>query len=177
MANQFRDVAAAVRRLFDSGDWIGMKPQLDPSASLLALDFKPDPGEVKLRIGIGGLVLVVASIIYTFIDNEVGILVGLSLGFFGLLNLILGVLKSRFEKSMLFTGHDVMVRTRGLFGRREWREPLANYRGVRLREHGTIGPQDEHLSHIVATDDLWLAVPVQARRLHRPHALSEGLRP
>ena len=148
MANQFRDVATALKGLFDPGDWISMKPQLDPSTSLLALDYKPDPGEVMLRIGIGGFVFVVASIIYYFIDDEVGILVALGFGFFGLLNLILGVLKSRFEKSMLFTGHDVLVRTRGLFGRREWREPLANYRGVLLRERH-IG--DQGIGNVVST--------------------------
>ena len=148
MANQFRDVATALKGLFDPGDWIGMKPQLDPSSSLLALDYKSEPGEVMLRIGVGGFVFVVASIIYTVIDDEVGILVALGFGFFGLLNLILGVLKSRFEKSMLFTGHDVLVKTRGLFGRREWREPLANYRGVLLREHHM---RDQGVGNVAST--------------------------
>ncbi len=148
MANQVREVATALKRLFDPGDWISIKPQLDPSSALLSLDYKPEPGEVMLRLGVGGFVFVVASIVFMVIDDEVGIMVALGFGFFGLLNIILGVLKSRFEKSMLFTGHDVLVKTRGLFGRREWREPLANYRGVRLREQHT---RDQGVGNVSST--------------------------
>lgn len=135
MANQWGDVAASLKGLFDPGDWLGMKPQLDPSASLLALDHKPNEGEVMLRIAVGGFVLILTSIIIYFLEDGFVIFVVGGFGFFGLLNLVYGFIQSRFEKSMLFTGREVQVRTRGLFGRREWREPIANYRGVRLREH------------------------------------------
>ncbi len=135
MANQWGDVAASLKGLFDPGDWLGMKPQLDPSASLLALDHKPNEGEVTLRMAVGGFVLAVTAIIIYFVEDGFVIFVVGGFGFFGLLNLVYGFIQSRFEKSMLFTGHEVQVRTRGLLGRREWREPIAGYRGVRLREH------------------------------------------
>lgn len=134
MANQLRDIAATLRGLVDPGDWIGMKPQLDPSSSVLSLDHKPDPFEIKLRIGVGLFVVTVVAIIVTFLDDGLAIFVACGFGFFGLLNLILGVVKSRFEKSMLFTGREVIVKTQGLFGREDWREPIDAYRGVLMRE-------------------------------------------
>ena len=135
MAIQGKGVVDALRGLFDAGDWISMKPALDPNAALLSLDHKPDPSEIKLRIGLGLVVVAVCTTIFYVIDDEVGILIAFGFGSFGLLNLVLGVIKSRFEKSMLFTGNDVLVKTRGLLGRKEWREPIANFNGVVLREH------------------------------------------
>lgn len=135
MAGQLREVAATLRGLFDPGDWIGMKPALDPSATLLSLDHTPDPFEVKLRIGVGLFVIGVVAIIVSFLEDGFAIFVACGFGFFGLLNLILGVIKSRFEKSMLFTGDRVIVKTRGLLGRKDWSEPIAGYRGVLMREH------------------------------------------
>lgn len=107
MAGQLREVAATVRGLFDPGDWIGMKPELDPSATLLSLDHTPAPFEVKLQIGLGLSVMTVVAIIVAFLDDGFTIFVACGFGSIGLLNLILGVVRSRFEKSMLFTRHEL----------------------------------------------------------------------
>lgn len=148
MASQLREVAATLRGLFDPGDWIGMKPAIDPTSTLLSLDHKPDPFEVKLRIGIGLFVVPIVSIIVYVLDDGFAIFVACGFGFFGLLNLILGVIKGRFEKSMLFTGHQVIVKTRGLFGRKDWSEPIAGYRGVLMREHHM---RDQGISTMAST--------------------------
>ncbi len=44
MSGQKRGIGRALKSLFDAGDWISMKPQLDPQASLIALDYKGRPG-------------------------------------------------------------------------------------------------------------------------------------
>lgn len=126
-----------LRQLFDPGDWLGMKPALDPAASPLALHYAPAPGEWKLRIGVGaGVLAVVAIVVAGFRADGFVVFVACGFGFLGLLNLVYGVVQSGFEKSLLVTDSLVVVATRSrLRGRREWQEALARYRGVRLREH------------------------------------------
>lgn len=121
-------------RLFDPGDWLAVKPQLDPLAIRLTLEHRPAPDEYKLRISVGLLVMgVVAAVVY-FVDDGFARFVACGFGFFGLLNLIYGVVQSRFEMSLAITPDEVRVRKKTLFGQQDWREPLSHYRGVLLRE-------------------------------------------
>lgn len=125
-----------LRALFDPGDWLGMRPALDPFSPTLGLEYRPDPAQVKLRIGVGLFVLAVSGVA-AYLARADGFLVFVACGFggFALINLVYGILQSGFEKSLLITGSQVLVKTRTLFsGRREWSEPIANYRGVLMRE-------------------------------------------
>jgi len=161
-----------LRQLFDPGDWLGMKPALDPAASPLALQYAPAPDEVKLRILVGaGVLAVVAGLVALFREDGFLVFVACGFGFFGLLNLVYGLVQSGFEKSLLVTDSLVMVTTRTwLRGRREWQEPLASYRGVRLREHHlrreTVGNVESTKTyHVVELvhDDPRRTVPLHVR--------------
>jgi hypothetical protein len=161
-----------LRQLFDPGDWLGMKPALDPTASPLALHYAPAPGEVKLRIGVGaGVLAVVAAVVALLGEDGFVVFVACGFGFFGLLNLVYGAVQSGFEKSLRVTDSHVVVATRSrLRGRREWQEPLASYRGVRLREHHlrrqTVGNVESTKTwHVVelAHDDERRTVPLHVR--------------
>lgn len=128
-----------LRGLLDPGNWLGMKPALDPAVSPLSLDFKPSAGEVKLRIYLGLFVITLVAIVIYVLNEYVSdsgfeIFVACGFGFFGLVNLVYGYIQSRFEKSMLITDTQVFVQTRSLLGRKRWDEFVANYRGVRMRE-------------------------------------------
>lgn len=127
-------MANPLRRLFDPGDWLAVKPRLDPEERSLRIEHRPDPNEYKLRIYLGLFVLTLAAVVVALIDDNFGRLVACGFGFFGLLNLIYGVIQSRFEMSLAITPDEVKVRRRTLFGARDWNEPLSNYRGVLLRE-------------------------------------------
>jgi hypothetical protein len=161
-----------LRQLFDPGDWLGMKPALDPAATQLELRFAPAAGEVKLRIAVGAGVLAVVAIVVTLLrEDGFLVFVACGFGFFGLLNLVYGIVQSGFEKSLLVTDSLVMVTTRSwLRGQRDWREPLASYRGVRLREHhlrrGTVGNVESTKTyHVVELvhDDPRRTVPLHVR--------------
>lgn len=133
-----------LRGMLDPGDWLGMKPALNPAASPLALRHVPDSGEAKLRIGVGaGVLLAAAFVAWLFRDDGFVVFVACGFAAFALANLAYGVMQTGFEKSLLIDGGVVSVKTRTLLGRREWREPLDSYRGVRLRERhlrrGAIG--------------------------------------
>ncbi|SLN12660.1 hypothetical protein [Oceanibacterium hippocampi] len=124
-----------LRRLFDPGDWIAMKPALDPAASIISLDFTPSRGEIQLRLIVGTVVLAIAAtVIHFFGDGDILTLVMGGFGFFALVNLVLGLIQSRFTMQMTMTGDSVHVRTRSLFRNNAWQERIANYRGVLLRE-------------------------------------------
>lgn len=125
---------AAIRSLLDPGDWLGMKPALDPSATVLSLDHKPAEGLWKLRMMVGGAVLAIAAIVIYFSPGGIVTLAAGGFGLFALLNLVRGMAESRFEKSLLITDNMVIVKSRTFLGRNDWQEPIANYRGVLLRE-------------------------------------------
>ena len=124
-----------LRSLFDPGDWLAIKPQLDPQSPVLQLTHVPDAGEVKLRIWLGLAVLAVVAVVIYFVRRDgFAVFVACGFGFFGLLNLVYGVLQSGFSMSLAITSSEVMVDSATLFGAHNWREPLSNYRGVLLRE-------------------------------------------
>jgi hypothetical protein len=124
-----------VRRLFDPGDWLGMKPALDPEASTLSLDYTPNPMEVKVRLAVGLVVstVVVTVVLMVGVDFFVVLVAGLFVSF-ALYQLIYGVIQSGFEKSLTITDTMVFAKSRSLLGRNAWEEPIANYRGVLMRE-------------------------------------------
>lgn len=130
---------AAIRSLLDPGNWLGMKPALDPSAAVLSLDYRPAEGLWKLRMMVGGAVLAITAIVIYFSPGGIVTLVAGGFGLFALLNLVRGLAESRFEKSLLITDNMVIVKSRTFFGRNDWQEPIANYRGVLLREWRTTG--------------------------------------
>lgn len=160
-----------LRGLLDPGDWLGMRPALDPSAAPLALRRVPNPGEAKLRIVVGVAVLLAAAFVsWLFWDDGFVVFVACGFGAFALANLAYGVMQTGFEKSLLIDDGMVVVKTRTLLGRREWREPLANYRGVRLWERhlrrGTIGNVEPAKTyHIVelAHEDPGRTLPLYVR--------------
>ena len=160
MSGQRRGIGRALKSLFDAGDWISMKPQLDPQASLIAFDYEVETSEIVARAVITGIMFVLVAIVYFGFGAEAGFFAAIGFGGLGLANLILGVAKIGYAKSMMFTGHDVKVMTRGLLGRREWREPLANYRGVMLSEHhsssqgigNTVSTKTYHVIELVHED-------------------------
>lgn len=121
--------------LLDPGDWLAMRPQLDPKAPALDLDYRPARGEVKLRLIVGFAVTATVGVIGWFLRDE-GIALFVLGGFalFGLLNILYGLLQSRFSLSMKISRLEVAVDRRTLWGRRAWRESLHSYRGVQLRE-------------------------------------------
>ena len=122
-------------RLLDPGDWLAIKPQLDPQTPTLHLSHTPSAGEVKLRIRLGLTVLVIVSIVSFFVwDDGFAVFIASGFGFFGLLNLIYGVIQSGFAMTMRITQVEVAVDSKTLFGSRNWREPIKAYRGVLLRE-------------------------------------------
>jgi len=128
-------MAGTFRRLLDPGDWIAIKPQLDPQATALQINYAPARTEIKLRIGAGLTTLTVFfAVCFFFRDDVFFVLIFCGLGFFGLLNLIYGVIQSGFSMSLLITGTEVAMDSRTLLGRRQWREWLSNYRGVLLCE-------------------------------------------
>lgn len=125
----------SLRGLLDPGDWLAMKPQLDPEAVPLELHYRPSAGEIKLRLIVGFGVMTVASIIGYFLRDEgVALFVLGGFAFFGLLNVVYGVLQSRFSLSMVISRLEVSVNRQSLWGRTNWRESLSHYRGVQLRE-------------------------------------------
>ncbi|MFN3325910.1 MAG: hypothetical protein ACK5AZ_20630 [Bryobacteraceae bacterium] len=124
-----------LRELLDPGNWLAVKPRLDPEAPEIKLIHAPEAGEVKLRLWLGTIVLSIVTLLVLFIlEDEFAIFVACGFGFFGLVNLGYGVLQSRFSLSLAITPAEVYFDSRTLFGARRWREPIANYRGVLLRE-------------------------------------------
>lgn len=129
-------IVTSIRSFLDPGDWLGMKPALDPSATVLSLDYKPSL-IWKLRLTVGGVVLaIVATVIYFSQDDDITF-VAAGFGLFALLNIVRGLAESRFEISILITDDMAIVKRRTFFGREDWQEPLANYKGVLLRERST----------------------------------------
>ncbi len=124
--------------LLDPGDWRAVKPRLDPAASVLRIDYAPSAGEVKLRFWSGAFVLVIAGAVgYWLWDDFIAIFVIGGLALFGLLNLLYAFLQRGFTLTLAIGERSVAFDSRTRFGRKSWQEPLANYRGVRLRETQT----------------------------------------
>lgn len=119
----------------DPGDWLAVKPKLDPQATALEIRYAPGRAEVKLRIGAGLLVLgIFSTIVYFSGGDSFTILITCGLGLFGMLNLIYGVIQSGFSMRLLITSSEVTVARQTLLGRKQWSEWLSRYRGVVLRE-------------------------------------------
>lgn len=123
-------------RLLDPGDWLGMKPHIDPGTTPFEFHYRPDPGEIKLRVWVGGIFLVLASAAIYFAWGDLTfVLVAGGFAFFALLNLAYAGLQSRFSYSLSISSFEVAVDRQTLFGPQHWRERLSSYRGVILREH------------------------------------------
>lgn len=123
-------------RLLDPGDWLGMKPRIDPGTTPFEFRYRPDRGEIKLRVWVGAIFLVVASVaIYFAWGDLIFVLAAGVFAFIALLNLVYAALQSRFSYSLSITSFEVAVDRMTLFGPRHWRERLSAYRGVILREH------------------------------------------
>lgn len=123
----------ALRGILDPGDWLGMKPRLDPAATPIRLQFEPDPAEIRLRFWVGGVILGVAALAVVY-GSGIVVFVASGFAFFALLNLLYALLQIRFRFEMTITGLEVSVARRSILGRKNWREPLRNYRGVVLRD-------------------------------------------
>jgi hypothetical protein len=123
-----------LRRLFDPGDWLAVKPRLDPAALTLTHERKPDPAEYKLRIGVGLFVMAVVALIAFLAEDGFVRFVAGGFGVFGLLNVIYGTLQSGFETTLTLSPDEVRVTNKTIFGRQSWREPISSYQGVSLRE-------------------------------------------
>ncbi len=131
-----------------------MKPRLTPDLGLLSLDYTPTPTEVKLRIGLGLVILVGVTVVIS-LWGEDGMLVFMMipLGFLGLFHLFYGIRQSRFEKHILFEDSVVSVTIRGWLGKDEWRERIADFEGVVLREahlrQQSVGNIDRTKTHFI----------------------------
>jgi hypothetical protein len=112
-----------------------MKPRIDPAATPIEFRFSPPLAEVKLRVWLGLIVLAAVSVAIYFLRGDTfAVFVSLGFGLFGLLNLVYGILQSRFSMSMTISGSEVAFDATTLFGRRSFRERLNAYRGILLRE-------------------------------------------
>lgn len=129
-------IVTSIRSFLDPGGWLGMKPALDPSATVLSLDYKPSL-IWKLRLTVGGVVLAIVATVIHFSQDDDITFVAVGFGLFALLNIVRGLAESRFEISILITDDMAIVKRRTFFGREDWQEPLANYKGVLLRERST----------------------------------------
>ncbi len=149
-------MSGSLLRLLDPGDWIAVKPKLDPAAPSLRLDYAPSRGEVKLRFWAGSIVLAIAAaVVYWLRDEGLLTLILISgFGLFGFLNLIYGFLQSGYTLTLAITERSVAFDSRTRFGRKFWHEPLAGYCGVLLREsesadRGIANMDDSKTFHIV----------------------------
>jgi hypothetical protein len=164
-------MAGELRRLLDPGDWLAIKPRLDPQATALEINHSPGLAEIKLRIWVGLAVLaLVSAVVYFFADDGFVVFVACGFGFFGLLNLIYGVIQSGFSMSLVITDFEVVVDVKNLWGRKKWRERLKNYRGVllheeHLREAGVDDMAMTKRYHVIelAHDDARKTVPLYVK--------------
>ncbi len=154
-------MARRLPRLLDPGDWLAVKPQLDPKATALEINYKPGAAEYKLRIWVGLAVLSIASAVVYFSQDGVLTFVAGGFGFFGLLNLVYGLRQSRFSMWLVITASEVAVDRQTLLGRRRWQAWLRDYRGVLLRERqlredsvdSMAWEQSYHIIELVHDDD------------------------
>jgi hypothetical protein len=125
----------SLRGLLDPGDWLAMKPQLNPEATPVEFHYRPEPFEVRARLVVGVLVAGLASVAGFFLrDDGVALFVVGGFALFGLFNAVYGVLQSRFSMSVTITGLEVAVKRNSLWGASNWRESLRSYQGILLRE-------------------------------------------
>lgn len=124
-----------LRSLLDPGDWLAMKPQLNPEASPVELLFEPDPSEIRLRLWVGSVVLAVAATAGYFMrEDGIALFVAAGFAFFALLNLLYALIQRGFRYHLRISGLEVAVDRRSILGAKNWREPLRAYQGVLLRE-------------------------------------------
>jgi len=124
----------ALGGLLNPGDWLAMKPRIEPTLSPFEYRFRPDPGEVRLRFWVGGVVLAAAAVAWFMMDDAVALAMAVVFGLFAVLNLAYAVTQSRFSYELTISSFEVTVKARTLFGARDWRERLSAYQGVLLRE-------------------------------------------
>ncbi len=94
-----------LRGLLDPGDWISMKPQLDPEATPVEFHYRPDPVEVKGRLIVGLGVAVVAATVASFLSDDIfALIVAGGFGLLGLMVAVYGVFQSRFAMSVVISG-------------------------------------------------------------------------
>lgn len=144
------------QRVLNPGDAVASRPKLDPEALNLEWRFTPDPDLVRLRRRVGIVVLAVAALA-AYLGRQDGFIVFVAAGFgaVAFLNLAYGLLQSGFEQSLSITASEVAFQRRSaLSGHDAWREPLAAFRGVAMRERHlrerTIGNlQSTQTLHIV----------------------------
>jgi hypothetical protein len=118
----------SLRGLLDPGDWLAMKPQLNPEATPVEFHYRPEPFEVRARLVVGVLVVSLASVAGFFLrDDGVALLVVGGFALFGLLNAVYGVLQSRFSMSVEIAGLEVAVQRNSLWGASNWRESLRSW--------------------------------------------------
>ncbi len=128
------------RSLLDPGDWLAMKPQLDPEAASVEFHFSPAPDEIKVRLWLGLILVAVASMAVFFLwGDAIAVFVAGGIGVLGLLILVYGILQSRFSMSMVISRSEVAFDSKTLFGKRSWRESLSAYQGILLREEELTG--------------------------------------
>ncbi len=84
MSGRKRGIGRALKSLFDAGDWISMKPQLDPQASLIAFDYKVETGEILVRTIVAGVAFVLVAIVYFGFGPEAGFFAAIGFGGMGL---------------------------------------------------------------------------------------------
>ncbi|MEO3434544.1 hypothetical protein [Inquilinus sp. CAU 1745] len=123
-----------IKTATNPGGALALRPALDPSAAILAFDYKTPRLQVWLGLLLGPAAIAVAIVAYRMMDDPFfRILFPVVGGLVGLVFLIRGIFSFRFAKSFLITGSMIIVKTQTLFGRDDWQEPIANYRGVTLR--------------------------------------------
>ena len=127
--------------------WRRIQPRLDPLAPVLRLEHTTDPGETKLRAGVG-LAVLVSSAFSAYWGRDDWFLFLASCGFclFGVLNLVMAVVGAGYRLEVVFKPDEVVYRSRWMGREMAWREPLSAYKGVLLREEqsrrGGVGNAD-----------------------------------
>jgi hypothetical protein len=117
------------------GNWLGMKPQIDPGKTPIELDYRTDPFEIKLRLILGTLVIALAGAGWWLVGREETIVTVVAAGFslFALANMMIGISKIGYKKKFYLTSTSANVTTTSLLGTRKWTEQLAAYDGIMLR--------------------------------------------
>lgn len=122
-------------RLLDPGDWLGMKPKIDPAAERLELHFQPPRDEVKARIWLGGVLVAAgaAAVGIWGMESEAPFFAAV-LGLLGLSQVGYGLIQRGYRLDLEISDFEVHKKTRSIFGDEEWRERLSAFDGVMLRE-------------------------------------------
>ncbi len=124
-----------ISALLNPGDWLGMKPRIDPGLTPFEFHYRPDGAEIRLRAWVGSIVLAGALIAAWWNWGDwVAVFIGFGVGLLAVLNLVYAALQSRFSLDLAISSFEVSMKTRTVFGERHWREGLRAYRGILLRD-------------------------------------------